>query len=182
MEQPAYDVFFSRHRLFERSEARSVYDSLKNPPSDQSISEKEREQIAAQDKIDKLLIWLRCKLSPAQNQVLCEKLLTFEDAVMPMLIPFLQITSNKHLLNNSLYLLIHCKMDYCPWLMEHLHQIRDPYAQSILCLVLGFRGNQHAASFLMYQVEHLKRSRIDDSLQQAPLLALHELKSRFPAI
>ena len=60
--------------------------------------------------------------------------------------------------------------------------IRDPYARSMLCLVLGFRADSDAIPFLMHQVEIFEGQFPSETFDQGPVLALSELKARFRTV
>ena len=57
--------------------------------------------------------------------------------------------------------------------------MRSEYLKSMLCLVLGFRGDDSIIHFLMKEVERFELYYPDKRYEQGPLLALYELKERF---
>ncbi len=63
--------------------------------------------------------------------------------------------------------------------MEHSNEVRDPYARSMLYLVLGFRADTDAIPFLMQQVDFFEKRFPDTTYDQAPLMALYEIRERF---
>ena len=51
--------------------------------------------------------------------------------------------------------------------------------KSMLCLVLGFRGDVSMIDFLMSEAERLENEYPDESFDQGPTLAVQELAVRF---
>ena len=49
----------------------------------------------------------------------------------------------------------------------------------MLCLVLGFRADTQVIPFLMQQVDTFEKQFPDKSSEQAPLMALYEIRARF---
>ena len=88
---------------------------------------------------------------------------------------------NDVMIENAVYLFVNCKGNYSQWILSHYAEIRSPYAQSMMCLVLGFRADTEAIPFLMEQVDYMEKHWPNDSFSQGPLLALHEFRARFSA-
>ena len=42
---------------------------------------------------------------------------------------------------NTLYFFLYCEENCCNWLMKEYSNIRNEYFKSMLCLVIGFRGD-----------------------------------------
>lgn len=57
--------------------------------------------------------------------------------------------------------------------------IRNEYLKSMLCLVIGFRGDVEMIPFLMKETERLERMYPQETYAQGPILAIQELAVRF---
>jgi len=68
--------------------------------------------------------------------------------------------------------------NYSSLLMEKYTEIRSPYVQSLVCLILGFRGEEKIIPWMVDRFYEMKKLYPDESYDQGPLLALHELNSR----
>ena len=75
-----------------------------------------------------------------------------------------------------------CEANCSAWILQNHSDVREPYARSMLCLVLGFRADAEAIPFLMQQVERFESQFPEQSLEQAPLLALCEMRARFRTV
>ena len=51
--------------------------------------------------------------------------------------------------------------------------------KSMLCLVIGFRGDVEMLSFLTKETERLERMYLQETYAQGPILAIQELAVRF---
>ena len=63
--------------------------------------------------------------------------------------------------------------------MENYQEIRSEYMKSMLCLVLGFRGDASMIDFLIEEAERFEREYPDETYDQGPALAVQELSVRF---
>lgn len=63
--------------------------------------------------------------------------------------------------------------------MENYRDFKSEYLKSMLCLVLGFRGNIDMIEFLIKEAERLEREYPNESFDQGPALAVQELAVRF---
>ena len=68
------------------------------------------------------------------------------------------------------------------WILQNYEAVREIYARSMLCLVLGFRADTAVIPFLMRQIERFEQQFPRDSFERAPLLALYELRARFRTV
>ena len=53
------------------------------------------------------------------------------------------------------------------------------YFKSMLCLVIGFRGDVEMLSFLTKETERLERMYLQETYARGPILAIQELAVRF---
>lgn len=187
--------FFNRHPLQKFSAARMEYSILLTPGFDEAFdalipkfrdeglrlddAEDEKAKIAAEEDAQALLRWLRRELKPGAKALLRRKLLEREDEIMPEVQRLILRAFGDALIENALHLFVRCKENYSDWILANYENIRYPYAQSMMCLVLGFRADVSAVPFLMNQVEFMEKRYPRDSFSQGPLLALHELCARF---
>ena len=75
-----------------------------------------------------------------------------------------------------------CEENRSEWILQNYEAVREIYARSMLCLVLGFRADTAVIPFLMRQIERFEQQFPRDSFEQAPLLALYELRARFRTV
>ena len=80
---------------------------------------------------------------------------------------------------NTLYFFLYCEENCCNWIMKEYSNIRNEYFKSMLCLVIGFRGDVEMLSFLTKETERLERMYLQETYAQGPILAIQELAVRF---
>lgn len=82
-------------------------------------------------------------------------------------------------IENAIRLLARSEKDYSPLLLKKHAEIRSPYVQSMVCLILGLRGGEEIIPWMMNQFQEMKRLYPNETYDQGLLLALYELKYRF---
>ncbi|NLV47179.1 MAG: hypothetical protein GXY22_00780 [Clostridiaceae bacterium] len=140
---------------------------------------KEREQIQSEQDPDELLNLLRKNLELNNRVDLVKRVLEFEEELVPKVVEKLVRSDNDNFIDNAMRLLARSEQDYSPLLYKRFNEIRRPYVQSMVCLILGIRGGEEIIPWMINQYQEMKRLYPDETYNQGPLLALHELKYRF---
>ena len=191
--------YFNRHPVKEYSAARLEYSMLLMPEVMDVVDEKlpEMRAMAAERGIDipdttehmkrveeeedtgKLLRMLRQTQPPVVRKAVREKLLNREMEVLPEIQRMILKAFNDNTIENCVRFMTKCETDCTEWIMRHYDDVREPYARSMLCLVLGFRASTDVIPFLVQQVDAFERQFPDKSFEQGPLMALYEIRARF---
>lgn len=66
-------------------------------------------------------------------------------------------------IENTLRFFLHRNENCCDWIIQQYDDMRSEYLKSMLCLVLGFRGDVAVVPFLMKEVERFERWYPDES-------------------
>ena len=64
-------------------------------------------------------------------------------------------------------------MNHADWILENYDKIKNPYAQCMLCLVLGFRGDLTCEEFLLEQISYFRKNYPEERFDQGPLIAVY---------
>ena len=191
--------YFNRHPVKEYSAARLEYSMLLMPEVMDVVDEKlpEMREMSAKRGIDipdtteqmkrveeeedtgKLLRMLRQTQPPVVRKAVREKLLKREMEVLPEIQRMILKAFNDNTIENCVRFMTKCETDCTEWIMRHYDDVREPYARSMLCLVLGFRADPDVIPFLVQQVDAFERQFPDKSFEQGPLMALYEIRARF---
>lgn len=139
----------------------------------------EKEMIQAEQNSEMILQLLRKKTEMVNRGVLVKKALQIEEVILPMVVEKLIRSCHDIFIENSIDILAKSNKDFTPVLKERFTQIRSPYAQSLICLVLGFRGEEGVIPWMRDRYFEMKKLYPDETYNQGPLLALHELNCRF---
>ena len=169
--------YFNRHPVKEYSAARLEYSMLLMPEVMDVVDEKlpEMHEMAAKRGIDipdtselmakveqeedtgKLLRMLRQTQPPVVRKAVREKLLNREEEVLPEIQRMILKAFNDNTIENCVRFMTKCGTDCTEWIVQHYDDVREPYARSMLCLVLGFRANTDVIPFLMQQVNSFEK-------------------------
>lgn len=139
----------------------------------------EKELIQSEQNPEKIFQLLRKKIDGVNRVDLIKKALEFEEVLLPMVMEKLMRNYHDIFIENSIRLLARSKKDYSPVLKEQYADIRSPYVQSLVCLILGFRGHEDTIPWMLDRFYEMKKLYPGETYDQGPLLALHELNCRF---
>ena len=140
---------------------------------------REKEQIQAEQNLDDLFQFLREKIEVSNRIDLVKKVLEYEDALMPRVVDKLIRSDHDIFIENATRLLARSKKDYSQQLFTRYTEIRSPYVRSLVCLIFSLRMGEEIIPWMMNQFHEIKKLYPDETFDQGPLLALHELKHRF---
>ncbi len=194
-EQLLTKAFFRRNPPREISSARFQYSFLLNPNFENVVDNLMREKGLETDNMRKardliqnetspeaLLRLMRSNIPGANKSLLIHKLIEIEDAVLPEIQRRILTSYVDVFVENSLHFFVRAKTDCSRWLVSHFDQVRNPYAQSMICLALGFRAGPDVVPWMMKQYESMKASFPSESFSEGPLLALYEFHARFGTV
>jgi hypothetical protein len=134
-----------------------------------------REAIEALDTADGFFRWMRKQISQANKELLIGKMKEHEAEALPMVKKRVLTNRIDHFIENAARFFIACEENVSGWLVENFGQIQDPYAKSMMCLVLGIRGDESCAPLLLEQAERLKGAVANEKLEQGPIIALYKI-------
>lgn len=140
---------------------------------------REKDMILAEQNPGAIFQFLRKKLDGTNRPVLIERALEFEGEILPMVVEKLVRSNHDTFIDNAIRLLAWSEKDYSPLLLERYAEFRSPYVQSLICLILGFRGKEDIIPWMLDKFFEMKKCYPDETYDQGPLLALHELSARF---
>ena len=147
------------------------------PDTAEQMAKVEQEEDAG-----KLLRMLRQTHPPVVRKAVREKLLKREAEVLPEIQRMILKAFNDNTIENCVRFMTKCEANCSEWILQHYDDVREPYARSMLCLVLGFRADTDAIPFLLQQVDLFEKQFPDKSYEQGPLMALYEIRARFRTV
>ncbi|MBK6088432.1 MULTISPECIES: hypothetical protein [Clostridia] len=110
---------------------------------------------------------------------LVQKALETEEETLPLIQKRALTNRQDVFIENTVKFFLHCKTNCCDWILDNYQLFKSEYLKSMLCLVLGFRGNVSMIEFLIKEAERLEREYPKESYDQGPTLAVQELSVRF---
>lgn len=160
--------------LLPQIDAMAADEAFSPPDYSEQIAEVEREEDT-----ERLLRMLRRGQPPHVVNRLIQKLLAREEEVLSEVQRMLLKAFKDETIENCARFLAKCEADPTNWIMEHFQEVREPYARSALCMVLGFHATPAAIPFLIQQMERFGKEFPDKSFEQGPIIALCEIRERF---
>ena len=152
---------------------------------DPLLGEKRKEEIRReQDQADaaggpeEIVNAMRKISNPFAVRILCGKALADQANVMPLLLRRYRTSSLDHFLETAARCFCRGEARWAEELLAAYPRIRDPYAQSLACLVFGERRMTEAAPLLLAEYRRLTADFPERSLGQGPLLGLYILHGR----
>jgi len=148
--------------------------------------QKKREEtvIAGKNEIEsadaELVIRLMRRGVDSINQdALVYRALVFEDTVVPEVIKRLKTSLNDFFIETAARLLSICKMDIAEELINNFGDFRNPYAQSVVLLTLGFKADETHIPWLIDKYHHMKKLYPNKTYCEGAYYALYEIETRF---
>ena len=136
---------------------------------------KDREEVQKLDSGEAVVTYMRKDHDNVADPMFCKKALTMEAEAAPLIVKRYKTTGQDRFVELAFRILAKADKKYTQQLFEEYREIRDPYAQAMACLLFGEHEMEDAVPLLLKEYERFKKEYPDESLNQAPLLALHIL-------
>ncbi len=148
-------------------------------PERMAMAKAERVSIENEENPQVLLKYLRSNIDGMNRPFLIRKALEYEAEILPGVVQRLMTSGNDHFIETAVRLLGKSREDHTAPLVQRYDEIRNPYTQSLLCVVLGLRGKEDIIPWVYEKYMEAKRLYPEETYSEGPLIALYELKSRF---
>ena len=139
----------------------------------------ERGQILESKNADDILQFMRKHTDPMNQHILIGKACEFENELLPTIVKMLKTSLNDGFIETSIRVLAKCEKNVADELMECFDEIRNPYAKSMVLVMLGFRAPKTAVPWVLEQYYALKKTYADANFYDGAYHSLLELNSRF---
>lgn len=137
------------------------------------------EKVKTSDDSEELVNLMRKPLNLRSREMLKERLLQKEVIVLPLIQEKCLRNTLDIFIENAVRFFLFCEENCCKWIMENYSQMRSEYLKSLICLVLGIRGNVELIPFLMKEAERYEREYPFEMFERGPVLAVEDLYDRF---
>ncbi|MBQ4629808.1 MAG: hypothetical protein IJB70_02335 [Clostridia bacterium] len=125
---------------------------------------------------------MRKPTSPLAKRALMQKLMQVEDDALELIKTKCMTNMQDYFIENAVRFFVNCKENCCEWILENFDDFRSDYLKSMLCIVIGFRGEPSNIPFLIEKAFYFLNFFSDESFEQAPALAVEEIAVRFKLI
>ncbi len=170
-------AYFSMTDFFNERLQSKMEEILSESISDHRQKEiaEEKERIARLDSGEAAVAFIRHGYDIVNREFLCEKLLTMQEEVFPPILRRFRTSFQDIFVETAVHALAHGEQIYIDQLKAMYSEIRNPYAQSMACLVFGIQRQEDTLPLLLAEYERLKKEFPEKSLCQGPLLAIYIL-------
>lgn len=151
-----------------------MWDTLRQgiEPERMTEIEAEKVRITSLEGGDETVSFIRKGYDIANREILCKKILTMQEAVMPPLLRRFRTSGQEVVIETIAHTLAHADPIYIDQLIAMYPEIRDPYAQSMACLIFGVHGREETLALLLREYERLKKEYPEEDYCQGPLFAI----------
>ncbi|MBU0756514.1 MAG: plasmid pRiA4b ORF-3 family protein [Nanoarchaeota archaeon] len=160
----------------EKKTIKKLYKLL--PKSRKGEIDNEKKEIIAANGPEEMLKIIMKGIDTINEYFLMDKILEFEERVVPDLIDILKGNTNDGVVEYCIKLIYNCKMDHTKQILDALSSIKIAYNLSMVCLLLGLTGNRDVIKPLWDCYHFLKEEYPSESYAQGPLLALSEIENK----
>lgn len=136
---------------------------------------KDKEEIEMLDSGESVVNYMRKNHDNLADPMFWKKALTLQEEAAPLIVKRFKTTGQDRFVEHAFRILAKADIKYTQQLFEEYEEIRNPYAQSTACLLFGEHEMEEAVPLLMKEYKRFKKEYPDESLNQAPLLALYIL-------
>ena len=135
----------------------------------------EKEAIAKLAGGEEAVRFIRKGFDIINRPTLCKKLLTMQEEVMPPLLRRFRTSFQDEVVETTAFCLAYGELEYVEQVKAMYGEIRNPYAQSMACLIFGMRKQEDMLPLLLREYQRMKKAHTEESLCQGPLLAIYLL-------
>lgn len=139
----------------------------------------EKEEIDSATTSEQLIHYMRRGADIMNQQALVRRALDFEDEIVPEIISMLKTSLNDLFIELSTRVLAVCGKDISDELAEIYDEVRDPYAKSMILVVMGFKADETRIPWLTKKFKALKLEYPNDDHCYGAFYALAEIEQRF---
>ena len=145
-------------------------------------SEKQREEDAAEieavkkiQTVDELILAMRKCKGPNTEGELAHIALNMEDEALPRIVELFYRNRTAEFLEKAELILYYADRKYLDELFQNYDKIQSPYAQSMICFLIGKAEYENVDDFLLRQYQFMKRHYPSEHYHEFPLFALYIL-------
>ena len=146
------------------------------------ISENEKEDlklIESANTPEELVGVMRASISITARKELKEKLLAKEAEVLPLIKQRCMKNKQDVFIETAIEFFICSKENCREWILENYKEFSSEYLKSLLCLVIGFRGQVEDIPLLMEEAKRFLKYYPDEGFDQGAVLAVQELAAQY---
>ena len=139
----------------------------------------EKSAIESATTFDQIIKYMRRGPDSINQDALVFKALEFEEEIIPEIIRMLKTSLNTMFIETAVRVLAICKKDIAEELIGCFDIVRNPYAQSLILIALGFKADVTQVPWLIEQYKALKHRYPKEKYHYCAHYAIYEIENRF---
>ena len=173
-------AYFSITAGFDEDLENEVFDLARKKMDAQRLDKinREREEIPHLETGEDFVRFMRSDYDIVNRHMLCKRALTMQQIVIPPMLHRFCTSMQDMFIETAVYILAHAEQSYVEQLKSLYPKIRDPYAQSMTCLVFGIQKQEDTLPLLLAEYQRLQKEFPEENLDQGPLLAIYILYNK----
>lgn len=137
--------------------------------------EQDKQEVAALSSGEDIARYMRKRHDILASPALCEKTLSLIEDAAPHIIKRYMTTAQDTFIELAFRIFIRADKRYAEELYSVYHNIRDPYARAVACLLFGRHNMEPSVPLLLREYKRFQTDYPDEDFEQFPLLALYIL-------
>ena len=125
--------------------------------------------------VDELILAMRKCKGPNTEGELAHIALNMEDEALPRIVELFYRNRTAEFLEKAELILYYADRKYLDELFQNYDKIQSPYAQSMICFLIGKAEYENVDDFLLRQYQFMKRHYPSEHYHEFPLFALYIL-------
>ncbi len=152
---------------------------FKEQPGREASAMDERTEIESAETCGQLIRIMRRNPDSVNQNYLINRALEFEEEMIPELLRMLKTSGNDGFIELAIRVLAMCEKDIAVDIIASFDDIRNPYAQSMLLVALGFLADEARIPWFIEKFDVLRSLYPDESYYEGAYFALREMYNRF---
>ena len=153
--------------------------ALQNQPERRAKVDAEKSEIESATDGGQIIRFMRRNIDPVNLHILVLKAMDFENEIVPEIVRMLKTSLNDNFIEMAVRVLARCETNITEDLIRCYDNIRNPYAQGMALVALGFRANEKYIPWFIEKYNELKKLYPKDSHCEGAYYALVEIENRF---
>jgi hypothetical protein len=153
-----------------------IYDAQ---PTREQDALAERNEIESSVGCEQIIRFMRRHVDPINSHILIRKAVDIENEIVPETIRRLKTSLNGGFIELAVRILASSSINTAVELVGCFDEIRNPYAQSEILVLLGYKADESLIPWLIEKYNDFKRRYPKESYCDGAYYALFEIESRF---
>jgi len=152
---------------------------FKYRPGRKRESSPERGEIESATTCEQILRLTRRYVDPVNLHILVNRAMEFEKEIVPEIVRMLKTSLNNNFIEIAVRILAKSEINVAEELTGYYDDVRNPYAQSMILLLLGFKVDESFIPWFIEKNNELKKNYPNESYCEGAYYALIEIEKRF---